>query len=74
MVNSLFLPSTLKAKVTTIVLNRKLSMYKADQVSQINTLLLLNKTFQKQQLDFRCPVIDYCNSENFTPNHRGGIC
>lgn len=47
MVNSLFLPSTLKAKVTTIVSNRKLSTYKADQVSQINTLLLLNKTFQK---------------------------
>ena len=28
MVNSLFLPSTLKAKVTTIVSNRKLSTYK----------------------------------------------
>ena len=73
MVNSLFLPSTLKAKVITIVSNRKLGTYKDDQVSQINTLLL-NKTFQKQQLDFRYPVVDHCNHEKFRPNHRGGIC
>lgn len=73
MVNSLFLPSTLKAKVITIVSNRKLGMYKGDQVSQINTLLL-NKTFQKQQLDFRYPVVDHRNREKFRPNHRGGIC